>query len=214
MGYATEWLTGEFTGWPQNGTSTFEPTGTFADCMGLGFFRTRGLSTHFGVTNMWLPMMWEDEEELQRDHQTIMALAWFLPHGVPIGGASYLNRQTLMQVTDVLLSYEHRKAVFTPGWRPNAFWTVESPLAREVLAATWNVPEKDRVLAVVSNLKQFDTHDVTLRWTGCPGARVTNALTGEVIPVTDGRITVTLKPETFVLVAADEPETQMGGTDR
>ncbi len=213
MGYATEWLTGEFTGWPQKGTSTFEPGGTFADCMGLGFFRTRGLSTHFGVTNMWLPMMWEDDEELKRDHQTIMALAWLLPHGVPVGGASYLNRETLMKVTDVLLSYEHRKSVFTPGWRPNPFWKVESPIAREVLAATWNVKGKDRVLAVVSNLRKSETHDVTLKWTGFPGARVTNALTGEQIPVRGGRITVTLKPETFVLVAA-EKAAQAAGADR
>jgi len=159
-------------------------------------------------------MMWEDEEELKRDHQTIMALAWFLPHGVPVGGASYLNRDTLMKVTDVLLNYEHRRSVFTPGWRPNPFWKVESPVAREVLAATWNVKGKDRVLAVVSNLTRSDTHDVTLRWTGFAGARVTNALTGEEIPVRDSRITVTLKPETFVLVAAEKPGTQTAGRAR
>ncbi len=214
MGYATEWLTGEFTGWPQKGISTFDPNGSFAECLGLGLFRALGLSTHFGVTNMWLPMMWEDEENLTRDHQTLMALAWFLPHGVPIGGASYLNHETVIKVEDILLRFDHRRAVFTPGWRPNPFWKIESPIAREVMAATWNVKGKDRVLAVVSNLKQSSTHDVTLRWTGFSGAHFTNAMTGEDIPVKGEHVTLTLKPETFVLIAAEKPAKNTAGAAR
>ncbi len=203
MGYATEWLTGEFTGWPQRGTSTFDPNGSFADCMGLGFFRARGLSTHFGVTNMWLPMIWEDEEELKRDHQTVMVLAWLLPHGVPVGGASKVNRQTLMDVMDVLYRYEHRHAEFTPGWRPNAFWKIESPQLPEVMVGTWKSREKDRVLAVVSNLQLKKDAEVSLRWTGFPGARFSNALTGEQLQLTGGRLTVPLRAETFLLIAAE-----------
>ncbi len=216
MGYATEWLTGEFTGYPQTGTSTFDPAGSFADCIGLDFFRTRGLSTNYGVTNLWLPMIWEDEEELKRDQQTVMALAWFLPHGVPIGGASYLNRQTLMEVLDVLYRYNHRHAEFTPGWRANPFWTIESPRSREVMVATWKTKGQNRVLAVVSNLQLKKDAEVTLRWTGFPGARFVNARTGEDLTPRQGRLTVTLKPETFVLIAAErERETPTHrGADR
>ena len=204
MGYATEWLTGEFTGYPQRGTSTFDPAGSFADCLGLDVFRTRGLSTCYGVTNMWLPMIWEDEEELKRDHQTVMALAWFLPHGVPIGGASYLNRQTLMEVTGILYDYRHRHAAFTPGWRPNPFWKIESPRLREVMVATWKTKDQDRVLAVVSNLQLKKEARVTLRWTGFAGARFVNPRTGEQLTLENGRLTVTLKPETFILIGADK----------
>lgn len=199
MGFATEWLTGEFTGWPQKGPSMLTPEGTYGKCSGLGEFRTRAISTNWGVPNMFDALMWEHEEN-SPDNQTLNAFAWFLPHGVSFGITEYVNQKTLIEITRLMMDFEVRKSVFIPGWRPNPHARIVSPIAREVMVATWEHPSKNKVLAVVSNLKVEEAHDVALRWIGFASPKLKNARTGEPLSLHNGVLNVRLGPESFILI--------------
>jgi len=202
MGFATAWLTGEFAGYPLEGTSTMKPDGTLGKCLGLGLLRSRCLSTNWGLPNMFLPLIWEHLRDHPTDKQTLMVLAWLLPHGVPISDPKYLNQKTMLEIVRLMLRFEARKARFTPAWRASPYFEIESPIAREVMVATWDHRPAEKVLAVVSNLKVEETHTAALRWKGFAGAEMRNARTGESVPLEDGRLSVSLGPESFVLLEA------------
>lgn len=203
MGFATSWLTGEFTGWPLKGVSTQEPEGTFGKCLGLGLFRARCLSTNWGVPNLFHVLIWEAGEDPPRSRQTEMAYAWLLPHGVPVGETVYMNRHVVAKVTRAMMDFGTRRATFTPCWRPNPYWRIEKPQSKEVVVATWTHSGRRRVLAVVSNLQVDASAAVVLRWTGNFRPRLTNALTGEPLLLVNDRLQARLKPETFLLVKAE-----------
>lgn len=230
MGFATSWLTGEFTGYPLHGPSMLTPEGTFGKCMGLDLLRTRCLSTNWGVPNMFHVMMWEHTESHPTDKQTLMAYAWLLPHGVPLGELTYMNQRTVLGISKIMMSFGTRKANFTPGWRKNPYLEVERVLAsdppgssvgsakrdedehpsatrnpqsaiqREVLVATWDYPLERKVLAVVSNLSVDKTRTIALRWKGFANPKIRNAGTGEQVKTGEGRFSVTLSPESFLLL--------------
>lgn len=175
------------------------PEGTYGKCSGLGEIRTRALSTNWGVPNLFDALMWEHEEN-SPNMQTLNALAWFLPHGIPFGLTEYVNQKTLVEVTRLMMDFETRKSEFIPAWRPNPHIEIVSPVAREVMVATWEHPSKSKVLAVVSNLKVEETHDVVLKWKGFANASLKNARTGEQLPLKNGTLTVNLGPESFILI--------------
>lgn len=203
MGFATEWLTGEFAGWPLEGPGMLTPEGTYGKCVGLGLFRARCLSTNWGVPNLFDTLMWEHERDHPVHKQTLMAYAWLLPHGVPPAFVSYMNQKTVVEITRLMQAFGTRTARFAPGWRPNPWWAIESPVQREVMVATWDHGLGRPVLAVVSNLAVDQEQTVTLRWRRPAAPTVTNARTGEPVGVTDGRVQVTLGPESFTLLRAE-----------
>lgn len=203
MGFATEWLTGEFSGWPQQGPSMLTPEGTYGKCLGLGLFRARCLSTNWGVPNLFDPIMWEAEENHPTDRQTTMAFAWFLPHGVPIGLFEYMNQNTAVKIFEVLKNFQVRKSHFTPGWRDNPFWTIEEPKSKEVMIATWENKEKGKVLSVVSNLFPDKSVNIKLRWLRDTRVIVKNVFTGETIPFENHMCQLRLEPETFCLLLSE-----------
>ena len=202
MGFATEWLTGEFTGYPLKGTSTLKPAGTFGSCMGLGLLRSRGLSTNWGVPNMFLPLMWEHTKDHATDRQTLMAYAWFLPHGVPIADPKYMNQNTVVEITRILLDFGARRAVFTPCWRQNPHLEIANGADENVFAATWHHPDRGALLVVVSNLDVKEARMATLRWQGFTGPTIENARSGEAVGIEQGLTRVRLAPESFVLLHA------------
>ncbi len=200
MGFATEWLTGEFSAWPLEGPSMLTSEGTYGKCLGLGLFRARCLSTNWGVPNLFDPIMWEATENHPTDRQTIMALAWFLPHGVPIGMMEYMNQNTLVKITEVLRRFQIRNSRFVPCWRLNPFWRIEEPKTKEVMVASWENKNNHNVLTVVSNLYPNKTVNVKLRWLGDRNAEITNALTNQLLELNDSICQIQLEPETFVLL--------------
>jgi len=215
MGFATEWLTGEFAGWPLQGPGMLTPEGTYGKCLGLGLFRARCLSTNWGVPNLFDALMWEHTENHPTDRQTLMAYAWFLPHGVPIYGIEYMNQKTVVEITKILMAFETRKANFTPGWRENPYFEIERPISKEVLVATWDhrplSPPLEqgeagggKVLAVVSNLHVEQTQEITLRWKGRAEPKIENARTGESLSLRERRLKLELAPESFVLLRVEE----------
>jgi len=204
MGFATEWLTGEFAGWPLQGPSMLTPEGTYGRCLGLGLFRSRCLSTNWGVPNLFDALMWEHTENHPTDRQTLMAYAWLLPHGVPLGQLGYLNQRTVLEISGILGRFGSRQAHFTPGWRPNPYWRIEAPRSREVLVATWDHAPRKKVLAVVSNLQVDREQRVTLRWTGFADPQIRNARTGEHLELQGSRLQAKLAPESFILLEAED----------
>lgn len=204
MGFATEWLTGEFAGYPLSGPSMLTPEGTYGKCLGLGLFRSRALSTNWGIPNLFDTLMWENTENHPTDRQTLMAYAWFLPHGVPAGLIEYANQKTLVEVTRVLLAFGTRASRFTPCWEPNPYLTVQPDRPLEVLLATWDRPDAARMLAVVSNLNVSEPRQVVLQWQG-PGlpTAVRDARTGAPVAMVDARLRVELGPESFALLWFD-----------
>lgn len=205
MGFGTSWLTGEFAGWPLTGPSMLTPEGTLGRCVGLDLFRTRCLSTNWGVPNLFHAIMWEHTENHPTDRQTLNTLAWLLPHGTPLGELCYMNQVTTTHVLRTMVDFGTRSARFIPCWRPNPYLKVESPRVPEVLVATWDHQADRQVLAVVSNLQVTESAQVELLWTGFPDAVVTNALTGGPVALTHGRIQVALGPEEFVLLRFSPP---------
>jgi len=204
MGFATEWLSGEFAGWPLQGTGMLKPEGTLGGCVGLGLLRTRCLSTNWGVPNMFLPLMWENTENPSTDKQTLNTYAWLLPHGIPLGGnLGYMNHNTTVEISKIFMQFDSRNSEFIPAWKNNPYFSIEKPKIKEVLVATWAHPKKNKVLAVVSNLMVNKTEDITLSWKGLADAKFKNARTGEVIESVDGKICISLKPESFILISAE-----------
>ena len=215
MGFATEWLTGEFAGYPLHGPSMLTPEGTYAKCLGMGLFRARCLSTNWGVPNYFDTLMWEADENPPTDKQTQMAYAWLLPHGVPIGEFGYMNHTTVVELTRLLMRFGTRTARFSPGWRENPYLEIVEPASKDVLVATWDhaslrtgVPPVrgggGPLLAVVSNLDPDETREVTLRWKGEGGVVFHNARTGEELPCRGGVLKVTLGPESYILLETAE----------
>lgn len=200
MGFATEWLTGEFAAYPLKGPSMFRPEGTYGKCLGLGLFRARCLSTNWGIPNLFDPLMPEGAQNSPTDRQTRMAFAWFLPHGVPIGLLEYMNANTVVQVAEVFQRFGARKAQFFPAWHHNPYLKIEAPNDPEVMVAVWQHPNSRQILAVVSNLKVEETVKIKLRWTGSQQPQIRDALTGEPQKLGDGKITVGLQPESFKLL--------------
>ena len=202
MGFATEWLTGEFTAYPLKGTGMLKPEGTYGKCLGLDRFRALCLSTNWGVPNMFDALMWEHTRDHPTDKQTLMAYAWFLPHGVPIGLVELMNQKTVLEISRLLMQFDTRRSRFTPGWRDNPYVEVASPDLREVMAATWDHdPERD-VLIVVSNLHSEQPQDIRLRWKADWKPALVNARTQAGVPVEDGQVDLRLEPESFVLIRA------------
>lgn len=203
MGFATEWLTGEFAGWPLNGPSMLTPEGTYGKCLGLDLFRARCLSTNWGVPNLFDALMWEAEQGCPKDKQTLMAYAWFLPHGVSPAMVQYMNQKRVIEITKILMDSGTRQARFTPAWRGNPWWKITAPTKREVLVATWDHAPQPGVLTVVSNLQTDQEETVRLRWLGKRKPDVTNARTGEKVACQNGELSVKVGPEGFVLLRAD-----------
>lgn len=202
MGFATEWLTGEFAGWPLQGPSMLTPEGTYGKCLGLGLFRARCLSTNWGVPNLFDALMWEASENHPVYRQTIMAYAWFLPHGVPIGMLEYMNQNKVVELSQLFERLQIRRSKFTPGWRPNPYWKIENPKAKEIMVAVWELEDGKSLLAVVSNLKVDEKVDISLKWMGNKNAKITNALSGEEIEATNGLYNFQIEPENFLLLLA------------
>ena len=202
MGFATQWLTGEFTGYPLQGQSMLTPEGTYGKCMGLGLLRSRCLSTNWGVPNTFHALMWEAGEK-DPNRQTLMAFAWFLPHGVPLGEITYMNQETVVEIEKLLLAFGTRTATFTPCWRANPYVEIEGAHPREWVVATWDHGPQKPVLVVVSNLEVDKPADIPLRWKGFAGAKVTDAQTGEAVAVTDGKLTVRVEAERFRLLKVE-----------
>jgi len=200
MGFATEWLTGEFAGYPLEGASTLTPEGRFSKCLGLGLLRSRCLSTNWGIPNLFHALMWEHTEDHPTDVQTQMALAWLLPHGIGLGELDYMNQRTVLEVCRAMAEFGTRQADFTPGWRPNPFLAMEHPRGREQMVATWARLDRRQVLAVVSNLDGDRGREMALRWTGPGTPAITDARTGESVPVRHGVIRLRLAPETLRLL--------------
>jgi hypothetical protein len=201
MGFATEWLTGEFAGYPLSGPSLLTPEGTYGKCLGLGLFRSRALSTNWGVPNLFDTLMWEHTENHPTDRQTLMAYAWFLPHGVPAGLIEYANQKTLVELTRSLQAFGTRTARFTPCWEANPYLAAEPALPQEVMVATWDHGEAGPVLAVVSNLNVSERRQASLKWLGAkPPTSARDARSGQPIELVDGRLVLDLGPETFALV--------------
>lgn len=204
MGFATEWLTGEFAGWPLHGPAMLTPEGTYGKCLGLDLFRARCLSTNWGVPNLFDALMWEAEQDCPKDKQTLMAYAWFLPHGVSPAMVQYMNQKRVVEISKILMGFDTRRARFTPGWRTNPWWKIESPAKREVMVATWDHAPAPGVLTVISNLQTEQEETVRLRWLGKKDPAVTDARTGQRIAWKDGGVTVKPGPEGFVLLATGE----------
>ncbi|MBC7287357.1 MAG: hypothetical protein H5T86_04785 [Armatimonadetes bacterium] len=202
MGFATSWLTGEFSGWPLKGVSTLEPEGTYGKSLGLGLFRARCLSTNWGVPNMFHVIIWEAGEHPKRDRQSLMAYAWLLPHGVPLGEARYMNHHVVKKVSGAMMEFGTRRAVFTPCWQPNPYWRISKPRSAEVVVATWAHTDRRDVLTVLSNLQVGVSAAVTMRWIASWRPHLKNALTGEALRLTQDSLEVRLKPETFILIRA------------
>lgn len=204
MGLATEWLTGEFAAYPHEFKlqvpSMLTPEGTYGKCLGLGLFRARCLSTNWGVPNLFDPIMPEAGENPPTDRQTRMALAWFLPHGVPVGLLEYMNAKTVVKVFEVFRQFDARKAKFFPAWRSNPYLAIEAPIDQEVMVAVWEHPSRRQVLAVISNLKVAENVSVQLRWHGFTKPKIRNALTDETLSLKDDRLTIALTPESFELL--------------
>lgn len=200
MGFATDWLTGEFTMAPPKGIRTTLPEGTYGK-IGMDLFRARGLSTNWGVPNLFYPILAsESGEDNETDKQTLMAFAWFLPHGVPFGQLRDLNVKTTKEIFDILREFGTRKADFVPGWRNNPYLTVVEPDIREVMVGTWSIDSENKVLAVVSNLHVDDTYSIVLDWHGFENPRIINARAQEEVLLKDRKIVVDLGPESFVLL--------------
>jgi len=204
MGFATQWLTGEFSGYPLKGPSTLTPEGTLGKCLGLGLYRSRCLSTNWGVPNLFHVLIWEHTEDHPTDRQTVMAYAWLLPHGTSPGEVQYMNQNIVTEISQILMRNEARKARFTPGWRGNGLLRILSPVDREVMVATWDHLPEQRLLAVVSNLKVDAAQTVRLCWTGPWRPVVRDARSGEAVQMKDGELTVELQPESFVLLEVGE----------
>lgn len=204
MGFATEWLTGEFAGWPLQGPSMLTPEGSYGKCLGLGLFRARCLSTNWGVPNLFDTLMWEAEKDCPTDRQTLQAYAWLLPHGVSPAMVHYMNHKTVVQLTRVLEQFGTRRSRFTPGWRPNPYWQVLEPRCPEVMVATWDHAPAPGVLTVVSNLQVECAATVRLRWLGGTPPGVTDARSGAILPLQGQTLEVPLQPESFVLLRVGE----------
>lgn len=200
MGHATMWLSGEEAGYKNGGTYSGK---TLGQVYGLGGVYSKCLSTNWGVVNAFMPCIWEADDPADpgtTDHQTLSMFAWLLPHGIPLGMMDYMNADRVVEIAQIMMDFETRKAEFTPAWRPNPYIEVQSPVSDEVVAATWAHPTKRKVLAVVSNLRVSQSGNVTLAWKGLPNPKVKDARTGQVIPVQNNTITVSLNPESFVLL--------------
>jgi alpha-L-arabinofuranosidase len=146
--------------------------------------------------------MWEAPENHPVDRQTIMAYAWFLPHGVPIGMLEYMNQNKVVELSQLFESLQIRKAKFTPGWRSNPYWRIEKPKAKEIMVAVWELEDGKSLLAVVSNLKVDEKVEISLKWTGNKNAKITNALSGEEIKATNGLYNLQIESENFLLLLA------------
>ncbi|MCS7224868.1 MAG: DUF6067 family protein [Armatimonadetes bacterium] len=204
MGFGTAWLTGEFAGWPLKGPSMLTPEGTYARSLGLGLFRARCLSTNWGVPNLFDPLMGEASENHPTDRQTRMALAWFLPHGVPIGLFEYLNSNTFVRIMEIFLNFQARKAQFYPCWRENPYLSIDDPKDKEIVLGLWVHPDQKRLLAVVSNLKESQEAAVRLLWKKPIIPILRDAETGDSIRP-DGSLfpLPPLSPENFRLLLID-----------
>ena len=200
MGFGTIWVTGEFIGYPKKGPSTFTPEGTIGKQMDIGEFRVRGLSTHFGVPNLYHPCIWEAEENPKTDRQTRMILAWFMPHGIPIAFTHYLNHNTIKKVYGIRKEFGDRKSNFIPCWKENPFFDIVQPKQEEILIATWDkLPEK-KVLAVISNLLVNKEIEIILKWKGFENPEVFNPLTNEKLRMENNIFKFKISPEDFILL--------------
>ncbi|MFH1615563.1 MAG: glycoside hydrolase domain-containing protein [Planctomycetota bacterium] len=199
VGFATIWFTGEFAAYPFKpnvaGMKTAE--GSMAEAVGMDLFRTRCLSTNWGVPNLY-------DTISVTYRQTEMMMAWLLPHGSQVGAIDFMSGgpQLVSTIYNVFEKFGARTANFTPCWRDNPYVDILNPRRPDVVAATWD-HSADKVLAVVSNLRTInggETTHVTLKLKGFTNPKVTNALTQEQIPVKDNIITLDIEPEMFVLM--------------
>ena len=200
MGFATEWLTGEFSAYPAKGVGMLVPEGTYGKSMGLGIMRARCLSTNWGVPNYFHAVMWEHEEN-SPDKQTLQGLRlvpaprngnfqYRLPE--PSGGEG--NDPPADEIRGPQIPLHPRLGEKIP---------ISLSKLRRIVKSWWqlgNTRGKDRILAVVSNLNVITTHDINLRWTGFPNPKIKNPRTGEAIPITNGKVNVKLGPESFILL--------------
>lgn len=200
MGFGTLFVTGEFIGYPKKGPSTFTPEGTIGKQMDIGEFRARGLSTHWGIPNLYHPCIWEAEKEPKTDRQTRMILAWFMPHGVPIAFINYMNHHTIKKIYGIRQNFGDRKSNFIPCWKENPFFEIITPKKEEIILATWDkLPEK-RILAVISNLSVDKEEEIILKWKGFENPLILNAENGEKIKIKDNIINLKIFPEDFVFL--------------
>ena len=131
--------------------------------------------------NLFLPLMWENTENPVTDKQTLNTYAWLLPHGIPLGCVGYMNHKTVVDISKIFLQFDTRNAEFIPGWRSNPYLEIEKPRIKEVMVATWAHPQKNKVLAVVSNLIVKDAQEIALTLKNPHNTTVKNVRTGEMI---------------------------------
>ncbi|MCC6485704.1 MAG: hypothetical protein IT209_12755 [Armatimonadetes bacterium] len=198
IGFATEWLTGE----QPYDCLLWNPDGSYAQCWGLDMFRSRCLSTNFGVpTYMYNGLLTEGTDPPSADKQTWMSFAWALPHGVPQGWLSSMNQTLVKQIYSVLRGFGVRRSDFIPCWRNNPNFEWVSTPGREDVYATWE--RNGRILLVISNLRSFNggaSSTVRLRWKGFANPSVRNMMTNTNISLNNNVLEITVPPERFALI--------------
>lgn len=206
MGHATMWLTGEEAGYKDGGTFSGK---TLGEVYGLAGLYAKCLSTNWGVPNVFYPCIWEAGDPADwetTEHQTLSMFAWLLPHGIPIGPVDYMNADRVVEIGQIMMGFDTRRAEFTPAWRTNPYLEITTPISDEVVVATWAHPIKRKVLAVVSNLKVDSWESIELHWKGFDNARVRNARTGDPIEMENGTFSLFLENESFVLLSIDSQD--------
>ncbi|MFH1613566.1 MAG: hypothetical protein ABIG61_00570, partial [Planctomycetota bacterium] len=190
MGFATSWVTGEY---------VMSCSPTYGQCLGLDKYRSRSLSTNWGVPQFW--DIWPIGEDIYSFSR--MVWAWTLPHGSALCYlAGWFDQALALNVYDAMRKFGTRKAEFTPSWRENNSLDILSPNSPNILVATWE--RKMSVLAVVSNLNVSDPNAViSLKWNKpFNHGMVKNALNVEPIPFDDVNDIIQLEigPEDFKLL--------------
>lgn len=209
MGHATMWLTGEEAGYKDGGTFSGK---TLGEVYGLAGLYTKCLSTNWGVVNLFYPCIWEagdPADPATTDNQTLSMFAWLLPHGIPLGIMDYMNADRVVEIGQIMMNFDTRRADFTPAWRTNPYLEITFPISDEVVVATWAHPIQNRVLAVVSNLQVGIYETVELHWKGFENPRIKDARTGAAIQVQNNTFSVSLDSESFVLLWIDSEHSGM-----
>jgi len=200
IGFATIWFTGEFAAYPIKpnvaGMKTAE--GSMAEAVGMDLFRTRCLSTNWGVPNLF-------DTITVSYRQTEMMMAWLLPHGSQVGAIDFMSGgpQLVSTIYDVFEKFGTRTAKFTPCWQKNPHVQIVGPVRDDVVVATWD-HSANKVLAVVSNLQGKRKAAVTLKCKCIQRARVKDPIKNKSVPIQNGNeIKLELGPESYQFLWID-----------
>ena len=174
---------------------------SYTELLTLDTFRTRYLSTPWGVPNFFLPITRELKSETSSETECI--LAYLLPHGVPLY-PKYLNLAVRRTVLRAMTDFDTRAATFTPAWQKNPALTLRAPGRRDILLGSWT--RDGRVLAVVANLSA-EPVDAHLEWAQPQERHVRRLFPEPENPgarTRDGGVPLSIGPHTFQLLLVEE----------